>query len=184
MQYKVVTPPSTYPISLSEAKLHLRVSSTEEENRITALIKSATDWVEAYLRRQLITSTWDLFLDDFSDVIYIEKSPVTTLSTIKYYDGSNVLQTLSSSYYNADLDSEPSRVQEAYGYTWPTVYDRFNAVQIRFIAGYANAASVPDTIKDGIYLLITHLFDNRGDEARRVPRVIYDVLEPYRLYKF
>ena len=184
MQYKLITPPTMQPISLSEAKLQLTVSSEEEENRISALVKSATSWVEAYLRRQLISATYDLILDEFPKVIYIEKSPITVITSIKYYDGSNVLQTLSASYYNADIDSEPARIQEAYGYTWPDTYDRFGAVQIRFTAGYANAASVPDTIKDGIYLLLTHLFDNRGDEARRIPRVIMDVLEPFRLYQF
>ena len=184
MQYKLVTKATTYPLSLSEAKLHLRVTSTEEDQRISALVKSATDLVESYTRRQLITATWDLFLDEFPGMIYLEKSPIASVTHIKYYNSANVLTTLDSTYYNADVNSEPGRIQEAYGMTWPSEYDRFGAVQIRFVAGYGNPADVPDLIKDGIYLTLTHLFENRGDEARRLPFVIQDVLQPYRVFQF
>jgi uncharacterized phiE125 gp8 family phage protein len=184
MQYRIATAPTTYPISLAEAKLHLRVTTSEEENRITALIKSATDQVESYLRRQLITATWDLYLDEFPDVIYLEKSPIASVSYVKYYNSSNTLTTLSTDDYVADTYTEPGRVMIAYGKDWPDTYDRPSAVNVRFIAGYGAAATVPDTIKDGIYMTLTHLFENRGDEGRRMPYVIKDVLEPYRVFQF
>lgn len=124
-------------------------------------------------------------MDEFPDVIYLEKSPITSVSYIKYYNSSNTLTTMDSSDYVVDTYSEPGRIEIAYGQSWPDTYTRPSAVNIRFIAGYgATSAYVPDTIKDGIYLTLTHLFENRGDEGRRMPLVIKDVLEPYRVFQF
>lgn len=184
MQYRIATAPTTYPVSLEEAKLHLRVTTSEEEYRITALIKSATDQVESYLRRQLITATWDLYIDDFPDVIYLEKSPVASVTYVKYYNSSDELTTLSTDDYVVDTYTEPGRITIACGKSWPSTYNRPSAVNVRFISGYGAASDVPDTIKDGIYLTLTHLFENRGDEGRRMPYVIKDILEPYRLFMF
>ena len=123
-------------------------------------------------------------MDVFPDVIYLEKSPIVSVTHMKYYNSANVLTELSTSNYNADVNSEPGRIICAYGQSWPDVYRRPSAIQIRFVAGYGNPADVPDAIKDGIYLTLTHLFENRGDEARRIPYIVQDVLQPYRVFRF
>ena len=61
----LVTGPSVEPISLAEAKLHLRVDITDDDTLITGLIISARQRAETITRRSLCTQTWKLVLDQF-----------------------------------------------------------------------------------------------------------------------
>lgn len=65
MATKRVTPPAIEPVTLDEAKAHLRVDINAEDSLITRLISDAREWVERFLRRSLITQTWALYLDAF-----------------------------------------------------------------------------------------------------------------------
>jgi uncharacterized phiE125 gp8 family phage protein len=165
VKYKILTQPATEPITLTEAKLHLRVSNTLENDLITSLIVAARKWVENFTWRPLITQTWTLFFD-FSDVqeikdrtINISKNPVQTISSVKYYDSTNTLVTLNSSNYYTNLGGDIAIIN--FINPLPTIYNRIDALQIEFVCGYGNAASVPDNIKSAIYLTLTSLYDNR-----------------------
>lgn len=63
----LVTAPGSEPITLAEAKLHLRVETamTDDDTLISALIVSARQAAETITRRALITQTWKLALDQF-----------------------------------------------------------------------------------------------------------------------
>jgi uncharacterized phiE125 gp8 family phage protein len=61
--------------------------------------------------------------------------------------------------------SEPGRIVLAYGKSWPSTYDEIQAVQIRFVCGYATAADVPAEIKLAILLKVAQLYEHRGDEV-------------------
>jgi uncharacterized phiE125 gp8 family phage protein len=183
--YKLITGPATEPLTLAEAKLYLRVDSTSEDDLITALIKAARLQVENKTYRMLITQTWDLILDktDLNEsLIQIYKQPVTAISSIKYYDSNNTEQTLSATNYQTEVSSNPAKVQII---TFPQIYDRLGAVTIRFVAGYANAGAVPQDIKQAMYFLIGHMYENRqmavtGTIAQDIPFTVQYLLEPYR----
>ena len=49
--YQVITPASTYPISLTEAKSHLKVDTTADDTYIESIIKAATQLSEEYTNR-------------------------------------------------------------------------------------------------------------------------------------
>jgi len=67
MPSKLVSPPSIEPVTLAEAKLHLRVESamTDDDALITALITSARMLGEQITRRAFITQSWQTVLDTF-----------------------------------------------------------------------------------------------------------------------
>ena len=52
-------------MSLTEAKLHLRVEVTDDDALITALISAARQYAETLTQRQFVTATWKLVLDSF-----------------------------------------------------------------------------------------------------------------------
>lgn len=60
-----VSNPSVEPVTLAEAKLHLRgfTSATDLDAEITQLIVSAREWVEDYTGRALVEQRWKLSLD-------------------------------------------------------------------------------------------------------------------------
>jgi len=165
VKYKILTQPAVEPITLTEAKANLRVNNTVENDLITSYIVAARKWVENYTWRPLITQTWTLFYD-FSDVqsiknstITISKNPVQSISSVKYYDINNTLQTLDSSNYYTDLGGDIASIN--FINQLPTIYNRINALQIEFVCGYGLAVSVPDNIKAAIYMMITAFYDNR-----------------------
>jgi uncharacterized phiE125 gp8 family phage protein len=161
-----------------------------DDDLITNLIDAATEFVEAYTGLQLMKAAHTLYLDSFPASIALNIAPIQSLTSVKYYDDSNDLQTLASANYDSDIESEPARIMVSYGYTWPNTYDRYNAVQIAFATGYSDSdteatqrAAVPESIRQAILLHIGHNYENRGDEGHRVyPKAIYDLLDKYRLF--
>lgn len=185
----LATAPASEPVTTAEAKAHLRVTHSSEDTLIAALITAARQHVESVTRRALINQTWDLSLDYFPDIIYLQKGRLQSVSSITYVDTDGTTQTLSSSLYTVDTKREPGRVIPAYGESWPSTRDHINCVTVRFVAGYgANASDVPQALKSAILLLIGQLFENREATAERapeeVPLAFNALVWPYRLLEF
>ena len=164
----VVTPPTIEPISLDEAKAHLRFYVNHEEDLIRSLITAARMYCETYTGKSFITQTLRLTRDTFPDYregyeFRLPRPPLLTVTSIQYTDTASATQTVSSSLYVVDPAPEVGRIGLAYGETWPTdAIEQIGAVKVNYTAGYGPAASnVPKTIKQAMLLLIGHWFVNR-----------------------
>lgn len=171
MALRIVVPPGAEPLTTSEAKAHLRVTASTDDVYIDALVVAARQMAEQKLGRALISQTWDLVLDGWPDEVRIfgvlERSTViipmggvTSVTSVKWHNGT-ALQTLSASAYQVALAGGYCRIVPAEGYSWPILADRLEAVEIRFVAGYADAGSVPKAIKQWMLLQIGHLYEHR-----------------------
>jgi uncharacterized phiE125 gp8 family phage protein len=175
-------PPASEPITLTEAKAHLRVDVTDDDAYITALITAAREYAEGLTDRQFITATWSLVLDAFpgpslmgvpagvpfsmpGHAVQLEKSPIQTVSSIQYLDMAGTLQTMPSSDYATELVSAPGRITPAFGKIWPVTLPQIGAVKITFVAGYGNAAAVPQGIKNWMLIRLATLYENREEVA-------------------
>lgn len=166
MSLKLVTAPTTYPVDLATAKLHCRVDASDEDALITALITAATEMAEQKTGRALMAQTWQLTLGAFPTAIELTRVPVQTITSVKYRDSAGTLQTLSgASYALAQDDFGFAKVSPVYGSTWPTTQVRDDAIVVEFVAGYASAAAVPESIKQWIKLMISTMYDNRETES-------------------
>lgn len=190
MRISVVTAASEYPVTLAEAKAHLRVDDTNEDDLILALIGAATDWAEQYCRRSFMAQTLRLTMDQFpSDEICIPRNPVQSVSSVKYVDQTGTQQTLSTSLYDIDL-TEPARIAPVWGTTWPIARNQLGAVTVDFVAGYEAGSpgrdDVPVGIKAAIKLAITDLYEHRSahmiDQLYCNPAVV-GLLSRFRLVK-
>ena len=72
MALAIKTAPTTEPLTIDEAKLHLREDGTDQDDLISSLIVAARQHVEDVLKRSLITQTWELWLEEFPSRDYIE----------------------------------------------------------------------------------------------------------------
>lgn len=74
-------------------------------------------------------------------------------------------KTFNPAYYSFFAPSGPActygRIDLANGASWPSVRSRRDAVRIRFVAGYGNAAQVPDPFRSAAKLLLGDLFEHR-----------------------
>lgn len=167
MPLRLQTAPAAEPLSTSDAKAHLRVTQSSDDTYIGALVKAARQAAELRLNRALVTQTWDLLLDEWPSCgeIYIPLGGVTAVSHIKYYDSANVQQTWSSSLYLAALAGPLARVMPVWGQAFPSLYPRPEAVEVRFVAGYADAASVPESVKQWMLLAVGHWYEHRESAA-------------------
>ena len=157
----LTTGPTAEPITNAEAKDHLRVDAATEDNLIETLITVAREQFELETGRVLMTQTWEQLFDYFPAEITLLRFPVQSITSIKYLDTDGTEQTLATTEYVVDIKSEPTRIVEEFGKDWPVTRDTVNAVTVTFVAGYVDAASVPESIKSAIKLLLSHLFENR-----------------------
>ncbi len=171
MALTLITPPAVEPISLAEAKAHLRVAHTDEDSTIAIYIRAAREFVDgpyAFLGRALVTQTWDLTLDEFPlNEIKIPLPPLQSITTITYDDSTGSAFVMNSADYYVDIASEPGWVVPVED--WPITLDAINSVRIRFVAGYAAntdsppdlTANIPFNIKAAMLLIIGTLYENR-----------------------
>jgi hypothetical protein len=96
--------------------------------------------------------------------IRIPRPPLQSVARIQYVDSmSGLLTTVDPSLYNVDTTTFPGRAAPAFGQIWPIVRQQLSAVQCTYNAGYGPAASVPDTFKTAIKMLVYDWFENRAE---------------------
>lgn len=175
---KRTTDAASEPITTSEAKTHLREDSSANDTYIDTLIAAARMQCEIFQRRSYINQTWTMALTGFpgsytpdswhttatDDLnIYLPYPPLSSVTSITYTDTDGGSNTLATSVYGVDTNSEPGRVYLKYDQSWPATRDLEDAaVRITYVAGYgATAASVPATIKHAIKLLVAWMYEYR-----------------------
>ena len=204
MSLQLVTAPTEEPVTLVEAKLHLRVDFSDDDLLITALIAAARQAAETLTGRQLVTARWKYILDSFpgpslmgvpsgktftlpGHAILIPKAPVQSIVSIDYLDMNRTTQTMPAVNYATDLACEPARITPIFGQIWPINLPEIGAVSVTFDAGYGAAADVPEGIKSWIKLRVGSLYQNREEVAAMArgkidPLPFIDgLLDPYRM---
>jgi hypothetical protein len=164
---QIVSPAAAEPVDLSELKEHLRLDGSDQDATVLALARAAREVCEAETGgRVLVATTYRLTLDFFPLMTYgqtapgypgtvepvlrqdwrlspadwairLPRSPLLSVSSVKYYDPSGTLTTISPTDYVVDAESDPPRISPASGAYWPSAQFRPGAVQITFVAGYA-----------------------------------------------
>lgn len=132
-----------------------------------------------------MTQTLEAQWDSFEDVLWLPRSPVSSITSVKYVAIDGTLTTLSTDYYVADLNTRPARIVPAYNTTWPTTRPVPAAVQVRFVAGYGAANDVPEGIKAALKLYVSHWYENRVPVTQRemaaLPMAVDCLLDAYRV---
>lgn len=189
----LVDGPDVPLLTTAEAKEHLRVDHTVDDDLIDAYVQAATDMVDAQwgeLGRALVTQRWQLTLSTFpaSGVIILPVPPVQQVTGITYYDTDDAEQTLAADIYRLTTNDEYARLDKVAGASWPATYDRADAVAVQYDAGYGDAASdVPEGIRLAVRLMVAHWYENRAAVAEQsmtaLPLGIRSILQKYRVVR-
>ena len=166
MKRIVKNPASVFAISLAEAKAQCVVEYDDDDILLSSIIESAQDYCEQYLGFPLTETVYTYFFDCFAASMPIETPNIKSV-VVTYDDADNVSQTLASTEYHLDQYTKPAILYPVN--TWPTTYDKPNAVQIDVIAGETDATLIPGAIKSAMLLLIGHLYRNREAEIVGAP---------------
>ena len=160
----LVTAPAVEPISLSEAKEHLRVDGSDEDTLISGLISAAVSHVDAdgVLGRAMISQTWAYWTRSSPGVVTLPMSPFQSLTSVEYYDADNALQSATASDFETRLAGDRVTLRPKSGKVWPPAYTREDAIKITYVAGFGAAATdVPQSIRQALLLLIGHWYESR-----------------------
>lgn len=169
MRVEVITPPANEPVTLAEAKLHLRVDHTDEDALITALITAAREAAEHRTGRALITQTIRQTCD-VADPLDMRRWPVQSITSVTVDD---VL--IDSADYEA-IVGDQAQIEGLSGTEAVIVYN----------AGYgATGASVPAGIRQWMLLQIGAMYANReaagGVQVHSLP-FVDGLLDPFRTW--
>lgn len=178
----LISAPVSAPISLAEAKEHLRVTWSEEDDAITDLIEDAVAYLDGWggvLGRALEPQTWQISLGRFpAGNIDLPLGPVSAVEAIEYLDaGDRSPRTLDPSLYELDTYAVEARVVPIA--PWPATAPANAAVRVRWVAG----TGCPKPIRRAIKLLVGHFYMNREATSAAlatVPFGVSSLIEPWR----
>lgn len=178
------------PVTRTEAKLHLGVGITTDDNLIDALIIAAREHIEQVTGRGLFTQTWKYVQDEWTDELWLPMAaPLQSVTSVKYYNGDGTLTTLTAAdTYIVDTVSEPGRVIRKPLTIWPVLQiDRPSAIEVTYVVGWDSVANMPQAIKQAALLLVGHWYANRetvmvGQAAAPLPMAVDTLLAPYRVF--
>lgn len=190
MALRLITAPTALPVSLADAKQHLKVEHDADDALITLMLKAAARSAEQELNRALMLQTWELRIDAFPAAeIALPMPRVQSISAVAYTDPAGDEQTLGSSLYTLDADLLPGWLFPALGTSWPDTRDQANAVRITFVSGYGNTPeSLPEDVRVWILLHLGASYRNReafsaGVSVSELPgRFFPALLDAQRVY--
>ncbi len=175
MQYRSLTratAPAVEPVTLSDAKAHLRVDTATDDAYIGSLITAAREWCEQYLDRTLVHTQWvmrfDKFPPDGTHDIELPRPPMATAGTttavaLTFTFENGTTSTYSTASYRVDRDGVPGTVKTLYGQTWPPHLQDDNAISVTWWGGYgASGTSVPAAIRHAILMLVGFWYEHRS----------------------
>ena len=173
MKTNLNTAPTTEPVTLEEAKRHLRLAVSaaqasgysEEDEWFERSIVAARRMVEQELGRVLITQTWDVYYDMWPSNRFIElpyPPLVSAAVTYRLKDDTGYDNTFTDII--TDIIEEPGRIVLAADEYWPsgTLYP-VNPIKVEIVCGYGVASDVPSGIRSAILLKLSDLHEERGD---------------------
>jgi uncharacterized phiE125 gp8 family phage protein len=159
--------PVVEPVSLSDAKTHLRVDTESDDDQILALITAAREWCENYTQRTFVHTQWTMTFDTFPWEIELPRPPVAvasgnTATTITYAMETGGTATLATSEYRVDRTSEPGVIRTVYAGTWPShLLDR-NSISVTWWGGYGeDGTKVPKVVRAAILMLVAYWYERR-----------------------
>ena len=93
--------PLIEPVTLAEAKAHLRLEQASEDPLIEGLIRAAREEVEKTTGQALIEQSWRLTLDDWptSDVLFLNRTPVREVLSVTVFDTDGAASVVDPSTY-------------------------------------------------------------------------------------
>ena len=205
MELKTTVPPAAEPVTLAEAKLHLRVDHTSDDTLISALIVAAREHVENYLGGSLVQQTRAVYLSSGPySPFRLPCGPVQSIESVKYTDSDGGEHTVSEDLYYLTPGGE--LCLETFE-SWPTARLRGpGAIEIVYTTGYEPVvtvipgeeegdpdteetdydANIPQAIKQAMLLLIGEWYEQREAAAdtkytiQTIPWGVKQLLSPYR----
>jgi uncharacterized phiE125 gp8 family phage protein len=164
---ELVTPPDGLPVSLEEARAHLREDDEAQDELIRSHIATAVEYLDGYsgiLGRALMPQSWRQYFSFWpaSRSLELTLAPVASITEIRVRLASGGDQVIDPSGYRlVGGQSRPLALFPANA-SLPALACEPDAIAVTYAAGYADAASVPARARSAILLMVGDLYRFRG----------------------
>ena len=148
-------------VTLDQAKEYIRITNTEEDSLITAMIQNAILQAEQYLSRDILSKTRRMYVNYADRPFNLFYAPVASVQTVA-------------------IDGTSTTAYELLGLQNPLVkLDQTNAEKVT--VDYTTAGIADQSVRQGILALIAWLY-HRGDAS--MPTNWKTWLSPFKTYGF
>lgn len=170
------------PVSLLDAREHLRVTGSDEDMLIFRLLEASVGAISERVGRSLGAETWAMSLAGASGDINLPYPPVQSVTSIEYFDTGDLPQTAALSDFYLFSGDDRTTLRPKPGKAWPNTATREDAVTITFVAGYN---TIPAPLRTAVLLMTGHLFENReavavGVSVAELPLGVESLVSLYR----
>lgn len=156
---RLVTAPTTEPITLAEVKAHCVIGHDEDDLLLAIMISAAREHGESITGRSWAEKTLEVVLDRFPvGTISLPATPISSVSSIEYVDANGAEQTLPESEYHVDTESMIGRVVPKDA--WPETADQPNAVRVQYSAGWT-PEEFPQSLRQWMLIRVATLYEHR-----------------------
>jgi uncharacterized phiE125 gp8 family phage protein len=177
------------PITLDEAKAHLRVVGSDDDAYILSLIVTARQMAEGRLNRTIVSRQRTEVFEPGETRFRLLKPPIVSVDSVEVTDYARfqTLLTNEEYYLHATGDGSTVRLRAAPGSAWSAAAAR-GTVAVTYTAGYA-PGQVPRPIIQWMLLVIGTLYGNRETMSAGVqifdmpPDFMKWLLQPYKVYE-
>lgn len=179
----LVAPPQAIPVTVDEAKAHLRVVGDEENALILGLIRAATQYLDGrdgVLGFALMPQQWRQDFSGFSRRMRLRLDPLISVDEVTYTDADGLPVVIPATDYRLRIRATGAEVGFADEYQFPHPL-RGSDVSVTFTAG---RDVVPAPIKQAILLHVGTLYQHREMSAEKwQPTMAYEALiAPWRRF--
>jgi len=187
MSMTMTAAPAAEPLTIAEAKAHLRVDGDHDDSFISSLIITSRLQIEAALGLALITQSWRFTLDAWpaGRTIELPMRPVHSVAAVTAWAPGEPDVTLAPTTYVVDGNAVPARMMLTAAL--PELTHATRGIAIDFTAGFGDAAAVPQNIKQALLLLVAHWYENRepreDGSIAAIPEAVSTLLSPYRVVR-
>jgi uncharacterized phiE125 gp8 family phage protein len=155
MPLQLIRDATAEPISLAEAKRHVRETTSAQDQVLMILAAAARQYAQQKTQCQIVAARWKYVLDSFPgpslmgvpfgrayglppQAILIPIGPVLQVVSVQYTAMDGTTQTLvAGTDYVVEASSDPVRITPPFGKIWPIPLPQVGAVSVTFDAGYA-----------------------------------------------
>jgi uncharacterized phiE125 gp8 family phage protein len=166
------------PVPLIELKAFLRISNSEEDALLAAMVRAAAETCEAFTGMALLVREVKEIMEASAVWSRLSVSPVRAIEGVETIGGDGIATALDAGDYAIDIDAASdgwARIAK------PTDERR---LRVTYSAGMASDPNgLPEALRQGIVRLAAHLYAHRdaaGGETVGPPAAVTALWRPWR----
>jgi len=171
-----MAPASALPVSLAEIKAYARISTSDEEALLAAMMRAATDLCERFTGRLLIARAVEEALPAVRTWTRLAMGPVRSIGGVAALDRGGNATPLPSDAFAIDVDAAGD------GWVRLSAPGEAKRVRVSYVAGLGeDGNAVPEALRQGILCLAAHLHARAGNDIGDSPPAAVTALwRPWR----